>query len=73
MQNEDFVGKGYRSWGLLVPNAAAQVNNEIATNSTYIVEFVNLWHDRLGYVNFASLKRLRNIRLIPNENTENCC
>ena len=42
MQNGDFVGKGYRSGGLLAPNVAAQVNNETATNSVYIVESADL-------------------------------
>jgi len=72
MRNWDFVGKGYRSGGLHVLNAAAQVNNETATNSVYIVESVDLWHGRLGHVSFASLKRLRNMRLVPNMNIENC-
>ena len=37
-----------------------------------LIESVDLWHGRLGHVNFASLKRLRNMGLIPNVNTENC-
>ena len=53
-------------------NAVAQINNETAANSVYIAESVDLWHGRLGHVNFASLKRLRNMSLIPNVNTENC-
>jgi len=72
MRNGNFVGKGYHSGGLLVRNAAAQVNNETAANSIYIAESVNLWHGRLGHVNFASLKTCRNMRLIPNVNTKNC-
>ena len=58
MRNGDFVGKGYRSGGLLVLNAAVQVNNETTANSVYIVEYIDLWHGRLGHVNFPSLKRL---------------
>ena len=72
MRNGDFVGKGYRSGGLLVLNAVAQINDETTTNSVYIVQSVDLWHGRLGHVNFASLKRLRNMRLIPKVNTESC-
>ena len=53
-------------------NAVAQINNETVVNSVYIAESVDLWHGRLGHVNFASLKRIRNMRLIPNVNTENC-
>ena len=72
IRNRDFVGKGYRSGGLLVLNVAVQVNNETAVRSVYIAESVDLWHGRPEHVNFTSLKRLRNMRLIPNVNTENC-
>jgi len=71
-RNGDFVGKGYRSGGLLVLNVVAQINNETTANYVYIAESVDLWYGRLGHVNFASLKRLRNMYLIPNMNTENC-
>jgi len=72
MRNGDSVGKGYRSGWLLILNPTAQANNEIAANSAYITESFDLWHGRLGHFNFSSLQRLRNIRLIPNVNTENC-
>jgi len=42
MQNENFIGKGYRSGGLLVLNVAVQVNNEATTNFVYIAESVDL-------------------------------
>ena len=42
MQNENFIGKGYRSGGLLVLNVAVQVNNEAATNFVYIAESIDL-------------------------------
>ena len=71
MRNGDFVRTGYRSGGLLVLNVVAQINNETAVNSTYTAEFADLWHGRLGHVNFASLKRLRSMSLIPNVITEN--
>jgi len=72
MPNGNFVRKGYRSGGLLVLNVATQVNNEIVINSAYIAKSIDLWHRRLRHVNFSSLKRLRNMCLIPNVNTENC-
>jgi len=33
---------------------------------------VDLCHGRLGHVNYASINKLRNMRLIPNINTQNC-
>jgi len=53
-------------------NAVTQINNETVANSVYIAEFVDLWHRRFRHVSFVSLKRLRNMHLIPNVNTENC-
>jgi len=58
--------------GLFVPNVASDVVNGNASTSTYIVESVDLWHGRLGHVNYASINKLRNVRLIPNINTGNC-
>ena len=48
MRNGNFLRKAYLSGGLLVLNATAQVYNEIATNSAYIAESIDLWHGRLG-------------------------
>ena len=31
-----------------------------------------MWHGRLGHVNYASINKLRNMRLIPNIITEKC-
>ena len=72
LRNGVFIKKGYRSGGLYVLNIASDNANEKPSSSAYIVESVDLWYSRLGHVNFASLKRLRNMRLIPNVNTNNC-
>ena len=34
-------------------------------NFAYIVESINLWHDRLGFINIAFILRLRKMELIP--------
>ncbi|XP_039141238.1 uncharacterized protein LOC120278531 [Dioscorea cayenensis subsp. rotundata] len=60
-KNGEFVGKGYLNEGLFVLNIA----NGNSSSSAYIVESVNLWHGRLGHVNIASIKRLKNLNLIP--------
>jgi len=36
-----------------------------------MAESVGLWHGKLRRVNFASLKRLRNVHLIPNVKLQN--
>ena len=56
LRNGVFIGKGYRSGGLYVLNIAPNNANEKASSSSYIAKSVDLWHSRLGHVNFASLK-----------------
>ena len=62
-KNGDFVGKGFCNGGLFVLDILT--DNKIATASAYIAESVTLWHARLGHVNVASVKRLKQLRLIP--------
>ena len=57
------MGKGYMSGGLFVLNTV-EMNNDVPS-SAYIVESLNLWHGRLGHVNIASIKRMRNMNLLP--------
>ncbi|KAA0052337.1 ty1-copia retrotransposon protein [Cucumis melo var. makuwa] len=38
--------------------------NANASSSVYMIESVNLWHGRLGHVNFASIRKLKDLRLI---------
>ena len=72
LRNGVFVGKGYRSGGLFVLNVAFDAANGNASSSAYIAESVDLWHGRLGHVNYASINKLKNLRLIPNIITEKC-
>lgn len=62
-RNGEFVGKGYLSGGLFVLNIVEM--NDNASSSAYIIESLDLWHGRLGHVNIASIKRLRNMNLLP--------
>ena len=62
LRNGVTIGKGYRSGGLFVLNVASDAVNGNASNSAYIVESVDLWHDRLGHVNYTSIDNLRNMR-----------
>ena len=53
-----FVGKGYATNGLFKLN----IDNKII--SAYIVESLELWHERFGHVNFRSIKLMVNDGLI---------
>ena len=52
------VGKGYAT------NDMIKLNNENENISTYIVESLDLWHERLGHVNFRSIKLMMKNGLI---------
>jgi len=69
--NRAFVGKRYLNISFFVLNLASETMNENASSSAYIVESVDLSHGRLGYVNFASIKQLKNMKLISAVNVEN--
>ena len=36
-----------------------------ASSSAYILEYSNLWHDRLGHVNYDTLRKLINLNHVP--------
>ena len=54
--NGAFVGKGYLNESLFVLNLASETMNENVFSTVYIAEFVDLWHGRLGHINFFSIK-----------------
>ena len=66
-KNEMYVGKGYLSDGLFKLNVMTVVTkddlNKVA--SSYVLESSNIWHARLGHVNYKSIKKLMNMRLLP--------
>ena len=67
-KNEMYVGKGYVNEGLFKRNVMTlkpKINNE-TSSSAYLLESSNLWHGRLGHVNFNSLRKLINMKHIPN-------
>ncbi|KAL0385037.1 UNVERIFIED_CONTAM: Retrovirus-related Pol polyprotein from transposon TNT 1-94 [Sesamum radiatum] len=71
-KNGDFIGKGYLADGLFVLNTMPFVSNKSISNSAYIVETVNIWHGRLGHVNFDSVKRLKSMNLIDISEADKC-
>lgn len=70
-RNGEFVGKGYLKDGLSVLNVASEFINENGSSSAYFVESFDVWHNRLGHVSAASIKRLREMDLIPNVDLNN--
>ncbi|KAD3336335.1 hypothetical protein E3N88_31854 [Mikania micrantha] len=62
-----FVGKGYAQNGMFKLNVIAKVENmnENALTSAYLIESSNVWHGRLGHVNFNSMRRLIKLDCIP--------
>ena len=49
-----------------------QSNNNSSAGCAYIVESIDLWHGRLGHVNMASIRKLRNMHLINVSDKNNC-
>ena len=62
-----YVGKGYMSNGLFKMNGIIIVSdfNNKNTSSAYMLESSNIWHGRLGHVNFDTLNKLMNLELLP--------
>ena len=61
-----FVGKGYALNNMFKMNViVTNEMNKASTSSTYMLEFSNVWHGRLGHVNYNSIKRLIKLEYIP--------
>ena len=61
------VGKGYLSNGLFKMNVmtVVPINENKNKSSAYLLESSNIWHERLGHVNFGTFHRLVNLNLLP--------
>ncbi|GJU65137.1 retrovirus-related pol polyprotein from transposon TNT 1-94 [Tanacetum coccineum] len=66
-KNQMYVGRGYAMNGMFKLNVMV-VKNEInkMNSSAYLIESSNVWHARLGHVNFNSMHRLIKFNSIPN-------
>lgn len=64
-KHDVYVGKGYLDQGLYVLNL---VNNENASSFAYLVDSFDVWHGRLGHVNFGYIKKMKEMGLIPTVN-----
>ncbi|KAJ9556796.1 LOW QUALITY PROTEIN: hypothetical protein OSB04_011410 [Centaurea solstitialis] len=66
-KNGMYVGKGYAMNGMFKLNVmVVNVMNKNTSTSAYMLEFSNMWHGRLGHVNFNSIQRLSKLNCIPN-------
>ncbi|XXG41748.1 hypothetical protein AAC387_Pa01g2150 [Persea americana] len=59
-----YMGKGYMSDGLFKMNVMTIVHNK-NKSSAYMLESSNVWHGRLGDVNYDALRRLVNMKCLP--------
>jgi hypothetical protein len=66
-KNGMLLGKGYLSDELFKMNVMTivPINENKNKSSSYLLESSNVWHGRLGYVNFGTLYRLVNLNLLP--------
>ena len=64
-KNGVFVGKGYCSGELFKLNVLDVIMNENVSSSAYLVDSSDLWHARLGHVNFSYIKKMRESGLLP--------
>ena len=65
-KSEMYVGKGYFSNDLFkinVMTAFPTFDNNKGTSTVYMLESSNVWHGRLGHVNYHTLHRLINLNL----------
>ena len=63
-----YMGKGYLKNGLCKMNVITVfpiIDNNKSTSSVYMLELSNVWHGRLGHVNYYTLDRLINLNLLP--------
>ena len=62
-----YVRKGYMSGGMWKLNVMTIIKSEMnkASSSAHILESSNLWHGRLGHVNYDTLRKLINLNHIP--------
>ena len=61
------LGKGYLSdeFFKMTVITIVPINENKNKSSAYLLESSNVWHGRLGHVNFGTLHRLVNLNLLP--------
>ena len=59
-KNDAFVGNYYCNHGLFMLNVFYIINNSASSSSAYIVDSCDIWHSRLGHVDFSYMKKWLN-------------
>ena len=62
-KNNVFVGKGYCNQGLFVLKISNVINKN-TSSSAYLIDFIDLWHARLGYVNVSYINKMQSLGII---------
>ena len=70
-KNDAFFGNGYCNQGLFMLSVSEILNNKAFSYSSYIVASCDVWHGRLGQVNFSYIKKMVKLSVIPNLPLEN--
>ena len=67
-----YVGKGYMSDDFFKMNVITVVPSVINNNtsSSYLLAASNLWHGRLGHINYGYLRILINMECLPKFNID---
>ena len=72
IKNDAFMGKSYCNKGLfMLLNFFYIINNNVFYSSSYIIDSCDIWHGRLGHVNFSYMKKMVVLSLIPKLSLEN--
>ncbi|CAM8934624.1 unnamed protein product [Rhodiola kirilowii] len=64
-KNGMYVGRGYVKDGMWKLNVIAIKTINKESSSAYLLESSNLWHGRLGHVNYDSIRNLMKLDCIP--------
>ena len=70
----NLVGKGHYCDGLFLLNVSCVMNENTCSN-IYLTNSIDLWHSRLGHVNFSYLKKMKELGIINDmsiTNNEKC-
>ena len=70
-KNVAFMGNANCNKGLFMLNVYNIINNNASSSSAYIVDYCDIWHSRLGHVNFSYMKKMVELSLIPKLSLEN--
>lgn len=71
-----FMENGYYNQGLFILNILDIINNDNASSSSaYLLDFIHLWHGRLGHVSIFYIQKMKELGLIfslTNKNISKC-